>query len=925
MKLNNSIYKGLIFIINYFVVSSFTTADNEKNTAWAPAENPHVIDVKNFVVPEGLEVSLWASSPLFYNPTNMDIDHVGRIWITEGVNYRRYSPREAGDRVVILTDTNQDGQADKSQVFVQDPELESPLGIAVFDNVVVVSQPPSLIKYTDVDRNLKFDPKIDKKETILTGFDGRQHDHSLHSLTAGPDGKWYFNAGNCGAIFTDNSGKQFNLNGPYRAGGGTWYTDKNAKAGQVSDDGYIWTPGFTVRMNPDGTDVEIVGHGYRNSYEQTVNSFGEIFQNDNDDPPACRNSYVLEYGSAGYFTRDGKRFYKEEKRLGQEHQRAHWRQDDPGTFDVGDIYGGGSPTGVVFYENGALDSKWIGSYLSCEAGKNVVFHYKPEMQGAGYKLEREEFITSNPDKNYYGSDFLKWAKNDQRLKDNSEKIKSFVGEQNPVAFRPADITVGPDGAIYIADWIDDRVGGHQTLDKSSAGAIYRIAPKGFKPEIPQFDLATVEGQITALKSPAINVRYLGFKELKKGKEKSYSSVVELLNHSNKYIAARAIWLLPYLGKQGLEKCESLLKSKEVMTRLTAYRALRRFNANANMLPYAKQLADDPSAAIRKDVALSMRHYTAEQAAPILLEIAKNYKEANKDNYDKNYIEAIGLGSANKENAIWLALKKEMVSGNALSWTPEFTRLTWRLWPTEAINDLKLRANSHTLTNQQREFAVESMAFIDDKKAADAMLDLIAEESPIKGKAEEWLVKRMTGDWAEFGVKDALVDAGIYNPNAPIIPSTVPEEPQPKAYDVEDVLALIGDASKGKNTIMRCAICHHINGIGPSYGPALDGWGLNQSKEVVINSIVNPSTDIAHGYEGSLLLMKDKSEIHGILLSKGDPYVILTTGGAKQLIPAAKVQKVTAFPRSLMLSAEQLGLSAQDVADITAYMKQPMTK
>ena len=125
--------------------------------------------------------------------------------------------------------------------------------------------------------------------------------------------------------------------------------------------------------------------------------------------------------------------------------------------------------------------------------------------------------------------------------------------------------------------------------------------------------------------------------------------------------------------------------------------------------------------------------------------------------------------------------------------------------------------------------------------------------------------------------------------------------------------------------MLCTICHHVNGVGPSYGPALDGWGLNQSKEVVINSIVNPSTDIAHGYEGSLLLMKDKSEIHGVLLSKGDPYVILTTGGAKQLIPAAKVQKVTAFPRSLMLSAEQLGLSAQDVADITAYMKQPMTK
>ena len=107
-------------------------------------------------------------------------------------------------------------------------------------------------------------------------------------------------------------------------------------------------------MNPDGTDCEIVGQGYRNSYEQSLDSFGNAFQNDNDDPPACRVSYILEYGSAGYFTRDAKQIYRSVKRPGQDHGRAHWRQDDPGTMDVGHIYGGGSPTGVTIYENGAL-------------------------------------------------------------------------------------------------------------------------------------------------------------------------------------------------------------------------------------------------------------------------------------------------------------------------------------------------------------------------------------------------------------------------------------------------------------------------------------------------------------------------------------------------------------------------------------------
>ena len=70
-----------------------------------------------------LEVTLWAESPLLYNPTNMDVDTFGRIWVTEGVNYRRSNTRKEGDRVVVLEDTNLDGIADKSTVFIQDPEL----------------------------------------------------------------------------------------------------------------------------------------------------------------------------------------------------------------------------------------------------------------------------------------------------------------------------------------------------------------------------------------------------------------------------------------------------------------------------------------------------------------------------------------------------------------------------------------------------------------------------------------------------------------------------------------------------------------------------------------------------------------------------------------------------------------------------------
>ena len=131
----------------------------------------------------------------------------------------------------------------------------------------------------------------------------------------------------------------------------------------------------------------------------------------------------------------------------------------------GDVYGGGSPTGNAFYENGALGAAWEGTFLAAEAGRNEVFSYQPKPSGANFALDRKIFLTSNKEQKYAGSDFL----------GGGSSVTSAVA----TLFRPSDVTVGPDGAIYVTDWIDARVGGHQDLDNETTGAIYRIAPKGF--------------------------------------------------------------------------------------------------------------------------------------------------------------------------------------------------------------------------------------------------------------------------------------------------------------------------------------------------------------------------------------------------------------------------------------------------------------
>ena len=853
---------------------------------------PPFVPVEMFTVPEGFEVTLWATSPLLFNPTNMDFDAQGRLYVAEGVNYRgKAGRRPEGDRIVVLEDTTGSGKADKSTVFVQDTNLAAPLGVAVLDDKVIVSQPPDLLVYTDPRRDGKFNPATDKMEALLTGFGGRQHDHSLHSLTAGPDGLWYFNQGNTGAEFTDKSGRTFHMGSPYM---------KQDIAGKRSDDGHVWIGGFTARMNPDGTNVKIMGHNYRNSYEQTINSLGDIYQSDNDDPPACRVTPLIEGGNAGFASADGKRAWGADKRPGQDVSTAEWRQEDPGTMPAGDVYGGGSPTGVAFYENGALGDKWRGLLLACEAGKNVVFGYLPKPEGAGFNLERFDFFTSNKEKEWAGSDFL-GGKATGELK---------------TKFRPSDVCVGPDGAIYVADWFDPGVGGHGTRDDAYTGSIYRIAPKGFKSVVPKFDLNTTEGQIAALKSPAVNVRNSGFTRLKAQGAKAVPAVAALLADENPYLAARAVWLLAQMGEAGVAKVTPLLASKDPEQRLVAYRALR--TADHDVLAMAAKMASDESAAVRREVALTMRDVPADQSVEILVKIARQF-----DGKDRAYLEALGLGSSGKEAEVYAAIAKVM-GGKAESWSEAFAWIAWRLHPAEAVADLKTRVLSANLSEDQRKLMLTALAFVPTRAAAGAMLEIAhTKDFPMHDLAQWWLLNRKGNDWRDFDVAEGMKLLGLYDPDkVQLVPVEMPPEVKDAAPlpPVAEIAKLQGDPASGQNFVAICYTCHRIGKTGTEFGPDLSTFGKQQTTEIIVEAIAKPSATISHGFEGSEVKTKDGLTITGMVVSAGDPLIIKCMGGLIQTVPQSRIESVTPMKKSLMYEPSQLGLTPQAIADIVAYLK-----
>src|SRR5207253_6143178 len=87
--------------------------------------------VKNLDVHPELQATLFVSEPKITNPTNLDIDHRGRVWICDVKNYRgNNGKRPAGDRILILEDTKAQGQpslgvADKVTTFSQGRDIDS--------------------------------------------------------------------------------------------------------------------------------------------------------------------------------------------------------------------------------------------------------------------------------------------------------------------------------------------------------------------------------------------------------------------------------------------------------------------------------------------------------------------------------------------------------------------------------------------------------------------------------------------------------------------------------------------------------------------------------------------------------------------------------------------------------------------------------
>ncbi len=311
----------------------------------------------------------------------------------------------------------------------------------------------------------------------------------------------------------------------------------------------------------------------------------------------------------------------------------------------GDVYGGGAPTGIVFNEGDGLGRKYRGLLLSAEAARNTIFGYFPKPDGAGYKLERFDFLTSNKAQAFAGTDFKGGKVN--------EEIQTF--------FRPSDVAVGPDGAIYVADWFDPRVGGHDDKDDTTSGAIYRIAPKGFVPRVPAFDAATLEGQVTALRSAAVNVRQLGFDGARRARRGGVPAVRAVARATRTRTFARVpCGCSRGSGPRASRGSSGCLASDDRDA------ARHRLPRAAPGEPGGSRTRRGWRAILRPPCGAKWRCRCAmcrsTMSREVLLALAQGY-----DGKDRSYLEAWGIGATDKEEALYARAHQRPRRRNAAQW------------------------------------------------------------------------------------------------------------------------------------------------------------------------------------------------------------------------------------------------------------------
>ncbi|REG94512.1 PVC-type heme-binding CxxCH protein [Algoriphagus antarcticus] len=540
--------------------------------------------MKLIQVPVGFELELFASEPMIINPMAMAWDERGRLFVFETTDYPNEIRKEGGDdKIKILEDTDGDGKADKMTVFAEG--LNIPTSMTMVNGGLLISMAPDFIFLKDTDG----DDIADVREVVMTGW-GKSDTH------AGPSNlKYGF----------DN-----------KVWGVLGYSGFN---GEVSGVKHSFSQGV-YRFDPDGSDLEYLGHTSNNTWGLGFTEDFETFISTANGQHSVYFSMANNYLKRPIYQGSANTVHGIDTHYDMPHLTPFLRQVDwHGSYTAA--------AGHNFYTARSFPEKyWNSIAFVAEPTGRVLHNAKILPEGSGYTEKNNFNILASSDE---------W-------------------------FSPVHAEVGPDGSLWVADWYNFIIQHNPTprgrengegnayinpMRDREHGRIYRVTYKGGEPS-KIFNLKDAESDelLAAIQSENMFWRLTAQRLIVETKDMDVvDGLYDIINNQKvdeiglNAPAVNALWALHGLGvldgnnTTAQQVVEKALTHPSAAVRKNALRVLPR-NPSAMSAILASNLLQDHDLHTRKYAFLAASDMPfSEDVAKKLLE-ATNDEDNQKDAY-----------------------------------------------------------------------------------------------------------------------------------------------------------------------------------------------------------------------------------------------------------------------------------------------------
>jgi putative heme-binding domain-containing protein len=206
--------------------------------------------------------------------------------------------------------------------------------------------------------------------------------------------------------------------------------------------------------------------------------------------------------------------------------------------------------------------------------------------------------------------------------------------------------------------------------------------------------------------------------------------------------------------------------------------------------------------------------------------------------------------------------------------------------------------------------------------------LVASGEPQRSVLYQRISRRGPGQMPPRGTQ--LVDQDAVQLVHDWIAQLPPKRKFVKDYAVRDIAPSLGQLGHGRSyeagarlfKELGCVQCHRFAGAGGGAGPDLTGVAKKRTPQELLESIVDPSKQIAPEFASTIIVTSDGKTIEGRIAQEDDKEVIIHSAGAlgapvtvrKDEIEDRKLSATSTMPTRLLNTLEM-----SEILDLLAYL------